>query len=532
MSDPIYGYDVSEHQPGFDHAQAYGEGYRFVMARTSQGLYRDKHFTDHMKAIRKTKLLFAAYHYVWTSPAHEQAATVADMIGDTTVPVMLDSENGSSTEGQNWDVAQALRKLGYRVVLNYLPEWYWSQIGKPKIRLGPLWSSKYVTGTGFGSALYPKVPASYWDGYGGQDVAILQFTSKAKIAGRIVDASAFRGSMAEVEALFGGKTASTPSKPAPAPPAATGSSIDPTLDKIRTPYGQKGAMWSKGYHTGDDWHRNAGQAEIGDPIVAVADGTVIYAGDARTDGGQGWGPAFGKHVLIKWDQHGRTSIDAHMNSIVAKEGQHVKAGDLIGHKGMTGNVTGPHDHHEQHTGTRWTDPDVKPIYPGRTVQTPTPAPAPSAPSAPAPIIEEELDVAEQLPGKHRTKPQTIPPTKNGKIKTLMLENSGDVTWAFGAGRYTVAAYIRFKGADPGDELVVRGLIVDTDKTGKVAHMSKMPDVGKTGSDGKTFAQFDLRWHAAEPKAGLTRRMRIGVENYSGHDITVTEVITYIWKAPL
>lgn len=226
MTAPIYGYDVSEHNPDFDHAQAYKEGYRFAMARTSQGTYRDKWFKRHMTAIRKTDLLFAAYHYVWTSAARDQAATVAAMIGDKSVPVFLDSELGSSTEGQNWDVAQALRKLGYRVIGNYFPEWYWQQVGRPKLRLGPLWSSKYVTGTGPGSTLYQSVPASYWGGYGGQDVALLQFTSKAKIAGMVVDASAFRGTMAELEALFGAKTASTPPA-APTPAAAV-----PTVEGI------------------------------------------------------------------------------------------------------------------------------------------------------------------------------------------------------------------------------------------------------------------------------------------------------------
>lgn len=174
--------------------------------------------------------------------------------------------------------------------------------------------------------------------------------------------------------------------PAPAPVPTITVPVYPSLDAIRTKYGQWGPSWSWnkgknpahptwGQHGGDDWHRNAGLAEIGDPVYAVADGTIIYAGDARKDGGQGWGPDFGIHTLLQWDTGGRTSVDGHMNELTVKTGQKVKAGDQIGKKGMTGNVTGPHVHHEDHLGTRWTDTRVKPIYPG--IKQPAPTPAPS-----------------------------------------------------------------------------------------------------------------------------------------------------------
>jgi murein DD-endopeptidase MepM/ murein hydrolase activator NlpD len=157
--------------------------------------------------------------------------------------------------------------------------------------------------------------------------------------------------------------------------------VPPTLGAIHTPYGAWGPSWSWnrgknsahptwGQHGGDDWHRGAGSAEVGDPIVAVASGKILFAGDARKTGA-GWGSAFGIHVLNKWDDGGRTSIDAHMSRLAPglKAGDHVTAGQVIGHKGATGNVNGPHDHHEQHLGTRWTDKRVKPIYPGKKIVT-------------------------------------------------------------------------------------------------------------------------------------------------------------------
>jgi hypothetical protein len=201
----IFGYDVSEHQAGFDHAKAYQAGYRFVIARCSQGTYRDKAFKDHMRAIKKTQLVFGAYMRVGdTSAPDVQARVVHEQVGDTRVPIFIDSEDKPVDEAKHYRVAQELRKLGYRVAASYLPSWYWEQIGKPKLRIGPLWSSRYVSGTGTGPQLYEKVTGDFWKGYGGQKVKLLQFTDRAKIAGHAVDASAFKGTMAGLRNLFYG----------------------------------------------------------------------------------------------------------------------------------------------------------------------------------------------------------------------------------------------------------------------------------------------------------------------------------------
>jgi murein DD-endopeptidase MepM/ murein hydrolase activator NlpD len=374
MTDPIYGYDISNHQGHFNHEGAYSEGFRFCMAKSSEGAtYIDPYFRVNKKAARAAGLLFAAYHFVRESNPAAQARNVDRAVGDKSCPVFLDSERGSLNELQNFHVAQEIRKLGYRVIGNYFAHFWWVECGRPTLRVGPLWATPsadiYVAGTGSASTLYEKIRPAWWDGYGGQPVAFLQFTDKARIAGSSVDASAFRGTMAELHAVWGGAAP----VPTPAPKIAVGA---PTLGTVRTGYGEWGPSWSWnrgkdpshpnwGQHTGEDWHRNAGGAEIGDPIVAIASGKVIYAGDARSTGA-GWGSAFGKHVLIKWDRGGRTSIDAHMSDVAVRDGQHVRAGQKIGEKGMTGNVSGPHDHHEQHLGTKWTSKRVKPVYPKPT----------------------------------------------------------------------------------------------------------------------------------------------------------------------
>lgn len=526
MTDPIYGYDVSEHQPGFDHAQAYSEGYRFVMARTSQGTYRDLHFRDHMKAIRKTKLLFAAYHYVWTSAAHDQAATVADMIGDKSVPVILDSENGSSTEGQNWDVAQALRKLGYKVILNYFPEWYWTQIGKPKLRLGPLWSSKYVAGTGFGSALYGKVPASYWDGYGGQDVAILQFTSKAKIAGQIVDASAFRGTMAELEALFGSKASPTPTPAVKMAPYPGPVAVDRALAMVGKPYGvgwcQKFTNEIFGTGPVGDFDKDNDADAVDGWKAAKANGKVVTADKINklTDIPAG--------VMLYWT--GGSHSYGHA-AVAVGNGQMVST-DLPT-SGKVGKVpiTAAHDNWGlTFAGYVLVEGNGYTLLPATTApKAPTPKPAP----APAPIDQEELDVATQAPVRHRSKPQVVQPTKSGGHKILYVQDNGNVSWAFGPGRYEMAAYIRFEGIDANDELLIQAAIVDTvSGTTKIKSQRFLCEAGLKGGDGTSFGLYRWRWNVAAPPKGQTRRLRISAQNFSGKDITITGMYVYNWKAPL
>jgi septal ring factor EnvC (AmiA/AmiB activator) len=73
-------------------------------------------------------------------------------------------------------------------------------------------------------------------------------------------------------------------------------------------------------------------------IVAAGDGTVIYVG-AR--GG------YGNTIIIDHGD-GITTLYAHINSrgFMVKNGQKVKAGDVIAKAGMTGTATGPHLHFE------------------------------------------------------------------------------------------------------------------------------------------------------------------------------------------
>ncbi|MDG4762058.1 M23 family metallopeptidase [Micromonospora sp. WMMD710] len=88
----------------------------------------------------------------------------------------------------------------------------------------------------------------------------------------------------------------------------------------------------------------------GTPIHAAAAGTVTQAGDAA-DG-------YGNSVFI---DHGNGYLThyAHQSRIAVTVGQKVKAGQIIGYEGATGDATGPHLHFEVHQGM-WNQIDPAP----------------------------------------------------------------------------------------------------------------------------------------------------------------------------
>jgi murein DD-endopeptidase MepM/ murein hydrolase activator NlpD len=74
----------------------------------------------------------------------------------------------------------------------------------------------------------------------------------------------------------------------------------------------------------------------GTPIIAPADGLVVFAG---REGG------FGNMVIIDHG-YGITTRYGHCSSLETKLGQKVKRGDVVARVGNTGRSTGPHVHYE------------------------------------------------------------------------------------------------------------------------------------------------------------------------------------------
>jgi murein DD-endopeptidase MepM/ murein hydrolase activator NlpD len=98
-------------------------------------------------------------------------------------------------------------------------------------------------------------------------------------------------------------------------------------------YGESSYLWSS-VHTGQDF-----SAPYGTPIRAVGDGTIVSAG---------WDGSYGQKIVVV-HADGTETWYAHMSSFV-RTGGSVKAGDVIGRVGSTGNSTGNHLHFEARPG--------------------------------------------------------------------------------------------------------------------------------------------------------------------------------------
>ncbi len=220
---PIFGIDISHHQGAFDVERAAREGIEFFILKATEGSgFTDSRFKENLAKVRKTGKLVAAYHYQRAGiSAAAQVAHIRRVVPKD-VPVILDVEANSGHVSLTRDIIARLRKVGYRSPLLYLPRWYWRQIGSPSLAgLPPLWSSRYPDNrVGDIEDEYADVPAHFWNGYGGLPVVVLQFTSSARVAGRApIDGNAFRGTAAELHALFGGRAGGGSAAPAQRTPA-------------------------------------------------------------------------------------------------------------------------------------------------------------------------------------------------------------------------------------------------------------------------------------------------------------------------
>ncbi len=105
----------------------------------------------------------------------------------------------------------------------------------------------------------------------------------------------------------------------------------PVTGTITSRYGENNTRIRKSAHTGLDI-----AAKTGTPIQVVSDGTVTFAGN---------GGSYGNLVKISHG-NGVETWYAHASKIYVKQGQQVKAEDVIAAVGSTGNSTGPHLHFE------------------------------------------------------------------------------------------------------------------------------------------------------------------------------------------
>lgn len=139
--------------------------------------------------------------------------------------------------------------------------------------------------------------------------------------------------------------------PAPAPGgAAATATISASQPKGRNPILQwpvKGVLYSRFGQRGASRHDGIDiAAPEGTPIVAAADGEVIFAGVQR---------GYGNLVILRHED-GLVTIYAHNKENLVREGARLRQGEVLGKVGRTGRATGPHCHFEVRRGVTPLEP--------------------------------------------------------------------------------------------------------------------------------------------------------------------------------
>lgn len=208
---PLIGIDVSHHQGAVNWPAMFRDGVRFAGLKATEGdSLVDSRFASNLKQSRAAGVLPFAYHYQRAvASAAEQVSHIARVVPKD-CPVALDVEAGSGPVSVTRAIRAGLVGRGYHVSLSYIPRWYWLGVGQPSlVGLPPLWSSRYPDNVIHDiNVEYAEVARFYphfWEGYGGLTVAILQFTSSARVGGRApIDGNAYRGSLAQLRTLLTG----------------------------------------------------------------------------------------------------------------------------------------------------------------------------------------------------------------------------------------------------------------------------------------------------------------------------------------
>ena len=217
----IAGCDISpEYQPRFDVHAAHAQGIRFIAVKLGDSVKGTERYEDGVRVLRQAHALGMVglgYWFMRADAAVERDAEMfAAQLRRAGVPGVLDWEEHGAPGGGGFaaptidqlrDLTGAVWAQGARLAFTYAPRWYSSKQGSPSLAgLPPLWASRYVTkpgtreqATGTWAELATLVDPAWWDGYGGKPVRLLQFTSKATIAGFVMDADIYQGTLPELE---------------------------------------------------------------------------------------------------------------------------------------------------------------------------------------------------------------------------------------------------------------------------------------------------------------------------------------------
>jgi hypothetical protein len=210
----IYGSDVS-HYDGADTRAMFAEGIVFQTHKAG-GDSNDAELATWWNLVKgyRPQVLLGAYWVLYPGkPAYRADLFLARLDGQC--PGWRDGPFILQVDCERWNGNQAtvpsvgeinafcdrlVAKMPKLRPIGYLPDWVYGDISGFRY---PLWSSKYVTGTGGFKQLYPGDDAKQWAAYGGKSPDVLQYTSSATIGGQTTcDANAYRGTLDQLTALL------------------------------------------------------------------------------------------------------------------------------------------------------------------------------------------------------------------------------------------------------------------------------------------------------------------------------------------
>jgi murein DD-endopeptidase MepM/ murein hydrolase activator NlpD len=115
----------------------------------------------------------------------------------------------------------------------------------------------------------------------------------------------------------------------------------PVAGPVVSPFGLRFLGLRPDFHHGVDV-----AVPVGSPVSAMQNGEVAFAGEMS---------GYGRVIFLQHGANLRT-IYGHLSEISVRKGDRVKAGQLIGKSGMSGNAQGPHLHFEIQRWGRDEDP--------------------------------------------------------------------------------------------------------------------------------------------------------------------------------
>jgi len=234
--------DISAYNAGISIADA-----EAVCIKVTEGTgWLNSDYEPAMGRARQAGAFAFAYHFLHAGNAPAQAAWAHEHAGTT--PMMVDCEPTSGSNpsvGDAESFVDAYRNLGGICHLIYFPHWYWQQIGSPSLT-GFVTRNCYLVSSAY-TSYTDASNGTGWMPYGGMTPSVWQYTDAHSFNGESVDFNAYRGTLAEFEAMVGG---SAPPPPPPPPPGQGPNFPYPATDYLGMP--SPNPHCHSGYYGGPD----------------------------------------------------------------------------------------------------------------------------------------------------------------------------------------------------------------------------------------------------------------------------------------